>query len=48
MKKITIEQLKQVLADTTLEAQLKFWQKPSDFQKGLIENLKKIGIDVTK
>lgn len=47
-KAITEEREKwiEALADTTVEAQLKFWQKASDFQKGLLMNLKERGIDV--
>ncbi len=39
-----VEKLEEVIADTTLEAQLNFWQKASDFQKGLIKNLKEKNI----
>lgn len=32
-----------IMAETTTEAQLNFWEKASDFQKGLLKNLKKAG-----
>lgn len=45
-KEITIEELRQIIHETTIEAQLNFWQKASDFQKGLIKNLKEKGYKI--
>ena len=45
-KEITIKELREIIGETTLEAQLNFWQKASDFQKGLIKNLKEKGYKI--
>lgn len=45
---ITLLELATAINDTTMDAQLNFWQKASDYQKGLLENLKLRGFDLTK
>jgi hypothetical protein len=41
----------EIIGDTTIEAQLKFWQKASDFQKGFLVNFEEysssLGIDIS-
>ena len=45
-KEITIKELGEIMQETILEAQLNFWQKASDFEKGLVKNLKEKGYKV--
>lgn len=45
---ITLFELAEIINETTTEAQLLFWQKASDYQKGLLKNLKEKGYKLTK
>lgn len=45
-KEISLEELAVIIDETSFEAQLLFWQKPSDYQKGLVKNLRKKGFKV--
>jgi len=45
-KEITVKELREIMGETILEAKLNFWQKASDFQKGLCKNLKEKGYKI--
>ncbi len=47
-KTITLLELATIIQETTVEAQLNFWQKASDYQKGLLKNLKNAGFNLIK
>ena len=45
-KTITMLELANIINDTTLQAQFAFWQRASDYQKGLLKNLKDKGYNL--
>jgi len=47
-KTITLLELATIIQETTVDAQLNFWQKASDYQKGLLKNLKNAGFNLIK